>query len=147
MKRTTKGLLLVGSLAIGVLAFKATREKPVSVQLTAVERGEVRATVSNTRAGTINTCNRARMSPILGGQIINLPVSEGDRVESGQILLELWNADVRAQLLLAKKERLSAIARSQEVCTTSRVANREAERFDRLHDQKLISVPCVTWSK
>lgn len=139
MKRTTIGALVVGAVVAAAVAWNSTREQPVKVALASVERGEVRATVSNTRAGTVNTCNRARMSPILGGQIASLPVSEGDSVRTGQVLLELWNVDVRARLLLAEKERLTADARADEACTASAVASREAERFDRLFDQKIIS--------
>lgn len=139
MKRTTIGVLMCGALVAAALAWNSTRERPVKVALVPVERGEVRATVSNTRAGTVNTCNRARMSPTLGGQIASLPVAEGDNVKTGQVLLELWNVDVQARLLLAEKERLAAQARKEEACTASAVSNREAERFDRLYDQKLIS--------
>ena len=57
----------------------------------------MRATVSNTRAGTVDACSRARLAPIMGGQIASLPVSEGDAVEKGQILLELWNDDLRCR--------------------------------------------------
>jgi HlyD family secretion protein len=107
--------------------------------LVTAERGDVRSTVSNTRAGTVNTCNRARITPTLGGQIALLPVAEGEKVEAGQVLLELWNVDVRAQLQLVEKERDSAKARADEVCTSSEVANREADRIKRLFDQGLVS--------
>ena len=79
------------------------------------------------------------MSPILGGQIVALPVSEGDAVEVGDVLLELWNEDVRAQLLLVQKELEFANARVDEACSASTVANREAERIERLYDQGLVS--------
>ena len=125
MKRSTIGLIVAASLAAGALAWNAAREKPVPVALTSVERGNVRSTVSNTRAGTVDACKRARMAPILGGQIASLPVAEGDRVEKGQILLELWNADTRAQLNLADKERRAASARADESCTAANVSRRE----------------------
>jgi len=139
MKKTTIGVLLIGLIVLAALAFSVLREKPVAVTVISLERGDIRSSVSNTRAGTINTCDRARLSPILAGQIALLPVQVGNKVEAGQILLELWNTDVRAQLQLAEKERLSSVARAEEICATSRVANREAERFDRLYDQQLIS--------
>ncbi len=139
MKRATIGVLIGGALVAAVVSWNSTREKPVKVALVSVERGEVRSTVSNTRAGTVNTCNRARISPTLGGQIATLPVAEGDSVKAGQVLLELWNVDVRARLLLAEKERLTAQARKDESCAASAVAVREADRFERLYEQKLIS--------
>lgn len=139
MKKRTIGLLVVGAVALGAVAWNATRAKPLQVALTSVERGDVRSTVSNTRAGTVDACNRARMAPILSGQIASLPVAEGDKVEAGQILLELWNADVRAQINLAEKERRAAGARADEACTVEKVARREADRIERLHAQGLTS--------
>jgi len=139
MKRRTIGLLVVGAVALGAFAWNTMRTKPIKVTLVSVERGDVRSTVSNTRAGTVDACDRARMAPILGGQIAALPVAEGDQVKAGQILLELWNADVRAQVHLAEKERLAAESRAEETCTAAEVARREANRIDRLQAQGLAS--------
>lgn len=139
MKRRTIGLLVVATVALGAVAWNAMRAKPLRVALASVERGDVRSTVSNTRAGTVDACNRARMAPILSGQIASLPVTEGDKVEAGQILLELWNADLRAQVRLAEKERRAADARADESCTAAKVAQREAKRTERLHAQGMTS--------
>jgi hypothetical protein len=43
-----------------------------------VERGTVEQTVTNTRAGKVKACRRAKLSPSLGGQITRLPIKEGD---------------------------------------------------------------------
>ncbi len=139
MKKKTIGIVVVSAVVFGVVAWNAMRTKPIEVTLTSVERGDVRSTVSNTRAGTVDACDRARMAPILGGQIAALPVAEGDKVKVGQVLLELWNADVRAQVHLAEKERLAAEARADETCTAAEVAQREAGRIDRLQAQGLTS--------
>ncbi len=139
MKRTTIGALVAAALAVGAIAWNATRTKPVTVAVAPTERGVVRATVSNTRAGTVDACFRARLAPILGGQIAALPVAEGDAVEAGAVLLELWNADVRAQLHLAEQERRAAAARADETCTVAEVAQREAVRIGRLYERGLTS--------
>ena len=139
MKRRTIGLLVAGGLGVAAVAWNATRTHPLEVELVAVERGTVRATVANTRAGTVDACNRAKMAPTIGGQIAALPVSEGDAVEAGQVMLELWNDDIRAQLLLAQQERRAAGARADEACTAANVAQREARRIERLHEQGLTS--------
>lgn len=139
MNRRTIGLLTAGAIGLSVAAWYATRPEPVSVVLAAVERGDVGATVSNTRAGTVDACNRARMAPILGGQIAALPVTEGDRVEAGQVLMELWNEDIAAQVNLAEKERQAAKARADEACTSASVARREAVRLRKLREQGLSS--------
>lgn len=115
------------------------RAKPIKVTVVKVERGRVQATVSNTRAGTVEACQRAKLAPALGGQIARLAVKKGDRVRKGDILLELWNEDLRAQLTLARRDRVAAQARVKEACVTAGVAASEARRSIRLRDQKLVS--------
>jgi HlyD family secretion protein len=104
-----------------------------------VGRGEVDATVANTRAGTVDACNRARLAPPLGGQIASLPVKKGDAVRKGQVLLELWNEDLRAQLALQERDQVAAQARTRESCITADVAARDARRAGQMRAQKLIS--------
>jgi HlyD family secretion protein len=115
------------------------RPKPVEVVASAVSRGAVVATVANTRAGTVDACNRARLAPPVGGQIAKLPVREGDAVGKGQVLLELWNDDLRAQVALQKRDRVAAEARVREACVTADVAAQEARRATRLREQKLVA--------
>jgi HlyD family secretion protein len=139
MKRSTIGLVLTGSVIVAAVAWNATRPRPVEVVLAAVEHGEVRWTVANTRAGTVDACKRARMAPIMGGQIASLPVAEGDEVVAGQVLLQLWNDDMRAGLQLAEMERQAADSRADEVCTAAEVARREASRIESLRERGLTS--------
>jgi HlyD family secretion protein len=112
--------------------FYALRPKPVSVSLHKVERGTVERTVTNTRAGTVKACRRAKLSPSLGGQIANLPIKEGDTVKTGQLLLELWNKDLAAQVGLAERQVAAAGAQVRSVCAKSDVARRNADRLARL---------------
>jgi HlyD family secretion protein len=137
-----RGLLIAALvLALVVVAVVwVSRPKAVRVVVVAAERGDVAATVANTRAGTVDACNRARLAPPLGGQIAKLPVKKGDAVRKGDVLLELWNDDDRAQLLLQQRDRVAAQARSREACVTADVARREAERAERLRTDKLVSV-------
>jgi len=139
MKRNTIAALVTGAVVVGAVAWNATRSKPVPVTLAAVERGEVRWSVSNTRAGTVDACNRARLAPILGGQIAALPVAEGDAVAAGQVLLQLWNDDLRAQLQLAEMERQAAASRADEACTAAEAARRDANRIASLFERGLTS--------
>lgn len=92
----------------GLWYWWTTREQPIEVAVTAVERGTVEKTVANTRAGTVKACRRAKLSPSTGGQIAKLPVHEGEAVKQGQLLLELWNKDLTAQLDLARQEAASS---------------------------------------
>lgn len=115
------------------------RDEPVPVTLATVDRGRIERTVANTRAGTVKACQRARIAPATGGQIETLAVREGDRVETGQLLLELWNHDLAAQLKLVEREHVSAVARADEACVLADVAEREAARLVRLRKQGVVS--------
>ena len=60
----------LGSLIlIGALIVYLGGSKPVKVITTPVERGLVQDTVANTRAGTIKACQRAGISPSMGGRL------------------------------------------------------------------------------
>ena len=140
--RTTQRNIVLAVLIIAVLAAAAVwiaRPKPLKVLVAPVARGAVAATVANTRAGTVDACNRARLSPPLGGQIARLPVKKGDAVKTGDVLLELWNEDLRAQLALQQRDRVAAQARTRQACVTAEVAAKEARRALSMREQKLIS--------
>jgi HlyD family secretion protein len=109
------------------------------VTVSKVELGKVESVVTNTRAGTIKACRRARLAPATGGQIDKLPVVEGQHVQANQILVEMWNEDLQAQLLLVKQEAIAAKARAKETCVRADVAQREANRQEKLSKQKLAS--------
>ena len=105
-----------------------TRPKPLPVAVKAVTRGLVERTVANTRAGTVKACRRAKLSPSIGGQIARLPVKKGDRVKEGALLLELWNNDIAAQVMLAEREVTATRARAQSACSRAEVAAKNADR-------------------
>ena len=128
-------------LALVVVAFSLFGgAKPIPVTLQKIARGDVEATVSNTRAGTVKACRRAKMSPPAGGQIAKLRVKKGERVSKGQILLELWDEDLHAQEGLAQEQLKVSQSRVQEVCGLAEAAQREAQRSQELRDKGFISV-------
>lgn len=144
MTRGSKKLLRMAGmlLIIAILSYVGwllTRTDPQPVELVSAERGIVEATVINTRAGTIKACRRARLSPAAGGQIISLPIREGDRVESGQILLELWNIDLAAQKELSKQQFVTAVSQQREACILAENAKRESIRTQQLVARGFVS--------
>lgn len=116
-----------------------SRPKHLAVELWTVERGNVEATVSNNRAGTVKACRRAKMSPPAGGQISKLKVKKGERVVAGQVLLELWHKDLHAQEELAQEQLKTASSRVKEICAMAASAQRDAERSTQLKQQGYIS--------
>ncbi len=140
-KKSMQRLLLAAIAIAGIAAVVGytMRDTPLRVVAVAVERGDVEATVANTRAGTVNACRRAGLSPALGGQIASLPVSTGERVTSGQVLLELWNEDLRAERILAERDAIASVARAKESCVIAKVAEREAKRLVSLRERGISS--------
>jgi HlyD family secretion protein len=107
------------------------------VTVAQVDSGTVQATVANTRAGSVNACRRAHLSPLTGGQVSRIHAREGARVAAGQPLLELWNDDLAAQLRLARAELAAAQARREDACVRAEVAARESERQAKLFKSAL----------
>jgi len=134
-------LLVIGAL-IALIGY-LNRPKAVAVIIQDVTTGEVLSSVANTRAGTLKACRRARLSPSIGGQIKRLPVSEGERVKSGDVLLEIWNDDLAAQAKLARREVRATASRAREACVIAEVAKREARRLRHLVKTNLASEEAV----
>ena len=124
---------------LAVAAWYFTRPEPIRVQLAKVERGMVEATVSNTRAGTVKACRRAKLAPPAGGQIAHLLVKKGERVKANQILLELWDDDLQAQARLAEQQLNTASTRIDEVCTVAELSGKEVVRARQLRERGFIS--------
>ena len=138
-----KPLRLIGFTAIvTVIAFAGwyyTRPKPLEVESVIIATGNVEATVVNTRAGTVKSCQRSNLAPIAGGQIAKIWVKEGDHVQKGQVLLELWNQDLLAQRELAQRQLAMAQERRRETCILAENARREAVRTQQLVEQGFVS--------
>jgi HlyD family secretion protein len=136
-----RALIVVAVLAaiIAGATWYVSQPKPVAVIFGNVEIGTVESTIANTRAGTITACRRARLAPRSGGQIAKLSIKEGDRVVKGQILLELWNADIAARLRLAQDQLASARSHREEVCLNAEYASRELDRTRQLEEKGFIS--------
>lgn len=123
--------------AAAVLIWWKMQPKPVEVTVQAVTKGIVEKTVANTRAGTVNACRRAKLSPSIGGQIARLPVQEGDQVKSGELLLEIWNDDIKAQLSQAQNEVAVSEAQEDAACLSADEAQRSAKRVEALFAKKV----------
>ena len=129
-------LLLV--LAGGLTWYKM-RPKEIEVTVAQVTRGTVEKIVANTRAGTLNACRKANLSPGIGGQISVLTVEDGDRVTEGQLLVELWNNDLKSEAALVEKEIKAAETNAAASLLQADIALREADRIQKLVKDNAIS--------
>lgn len=126
-------LMIVTVLTIAGLMFVYSRRpQPIEVEAYTLTEGEVRASVANTRVGTIKACRRAYLAPATGGQVASLLVKEGDKVKQGQVLLEIWNQDLKAQVGLQKAQIIAHRASAEQACQLAGGAEREAARMSKL---------------
>jgi HlyD family secretion protein len=132
-------IALVVIAAIAALFWWLGRPKPIAVVVREIDRGKVEASIANTRAGTIEACQRTKLSPILGGRIEVLAVKEGDHVKKGQLLIKLWNDDQQAQSALAMTQVVTARQRVNEACAQATNAEREADRQSALREKGFVS--------
>ncbi|MBL8501467.1 MAG: efflux RND transporter periplasmic adaptor subunit [Nitrosomonas sp.] len=129
--------LIVGAIALA--GWYYSRPKPLEVEWATIAPGNVEATVVNTRAGTVKSCQRSDLAPITGGQIAKIWVKEGDHVQKGQVLLELWSQDLQAQRELAQRQLVMAQERRRETCILAENARRESIRTQQLVEQGFVS--------
>ncbi|WP_439859155.1 efflux RND transporter periplasmic adaptor subunit [Pseudomonas sp. MBLB4136] len=116
-----------------------SRPQPLPVQLVAVERGPVETLVANTRAGTLKSCRRSRLSFNIGGQVSELLVDEGQSVKAGQVLMRLRQDDRLARVQEAEA-RLDASRNAREQsCRQARLDQRDYQRLERLAARKLVA--------
>ena len=127
-------------LALGITLFWLSRPKPIPVTVKEVALGKVESTLANTRAGTVEACQRTKLSTIIGGRIEYLGVKEGDKVKKGQLLLKLWNDDQQAQSVLAQAQIAMAGSRVNEACLVAVNAEKEAKRQAELREKGFVSI-------
>jgi HlyD family secretion protein len=134
----SKRYLVIVIIAAGLATvyFYNKRPKPIEIDVYTVEQGEVKATVSNTRVGTVKACRRAYLAPATGGQVAKLHVKEGDQVKQGQLLLEVWNDDLKQQVSLKQAEISANQAAAEQACQLGANAQRDARRFSGLYKDK-----------
>jgi HlyD family secretion protein len=114
--------------AIVVARFTVFAPDPVPVDVVLVSRGRVEQTVTNSRAGTVRTRRRAKLSPELGGRVIAIPHREGERVAAGAVVLRLDAELLRAKTAVAERRLEAATARGGEACLGAERAERELAR-------------------
>ncbi|MGR9099169.1 MAG: efflux RND transporter periplasmic adaptor subunit [Gammaproteobacteria bacterium] len=129
-------IVLIAAVAGGYYLLK--KPKPVSVSIYTVAAGEVKTTVSNTRVGTVKPCRRAYLAPAAADKLIKLNVREGDAVKKNQILLEVWNDNLKAQVDLRKAEIRTSQSNAAQACHVADFAEREAARLRKLQKYKQI---------
>ena len=142
-KRSRKKLIIFGSLGLLVIILilvallGGSKEEIILVQTEKVQKRNITQTVTAT--GTIDPEFKVVITPEVTGEIISLPVEEGDVVKKGDLLIKIKGDQYQAQ-----KDRLEANLKSAEATLQMRLAelNRiklEYERVKELHVKGLAS--------
>ena len=139
-----KWFLRVGVVAISLAAvfllrttFFAPDELVVEVQ--EVGLGRVESTITNSRAGSVRARNRAKLSPEIGGHVVEISHREGESVQAGDVLLRLDSSSQLALLELRRREQETANAEKNRSCLAADRASRELHRMEQLANDEIVS--------
>lgn len=126
-KKSKKKLFIFGGLGLLVLILiivvltAGGKENIVLVQTEKVEKRSITQTVTAT--GTIDPEFKVLITPEVTGEIISLPVKEGDIVKKGQLLIK-----IKGDQYMAQKDRLEANLKSAEA--SLRMSEAELTRIE-----------------
>jgi HlyD family secretion protein len=127
-KKSKKKLFIFGGIAFA----GGNKADIISVQTEKVEKRNITQTVTAT--GKINPEFKVAINPEVTGEIIQLPVEEGDRVKKGQLLIK-----IKGDQYVAQKERLEANLQSAQASLKMRQAELTKVELDYNRVQELHS--------
>src|ERR1700704_2899352 len=128
------GVVLAGLAAVA--AFKK-REVVISVQTEKVTRRNItEIVVAN---GKIQPVLQVKISPEVSGEIIEMPVKEGQAVNKGDLLLKIKPDFYIANLNQANASYKSSVAGKATAEANLRKAGAEFKRYQEMFRQKLVS--------
>ena len=116
------GLMATGIVLVGGATFFAIAPKKPNVDLTklTVPVQSQNLTVRITANGTVQPIQSVNLSPKTSGRLAKLFVEQGDRLQQGQKVAQMENADLLAQLAKAQADLNQAQARLAESKAGSR---------------------------
>jgi HlyD family secretion protein len=107
--------IALGALVVLALIPVFTRQGPLRVRTTTVERGPIRSLISTN--GKVEPIRNFEAHAPIATTVKHLYVKEGERVHAGQLLLQLDDADLRSQAARAQAQIKAAQADQAEVKT------------------------------
>jgi HlyD family secretion protein len=133
------GIVLALVAVIVALRLTVFRPEPVPVTVFIAARGRVEETVTNSKAGTVRTRHRARISPEIGGRVLEVLAKKGARVTAGQILARLDDTSYRTQVVNAERAHTAAREGQKQACIEADLAQRDLVRAEGLAREKIVS--------
>jgi HlyD family secretion protein len=126
-RRALIALLALAVLAVVAASLRPRREPPIPVQMTTARRGPITRKV--TAAGKLQAATTVKVSSNISGDLVELPVKEGDRVQKGQLLARIESRRYLAQV--RQQEALRAGA-SAELAAQRAVLERLGQELERV---------------
>src|SRR5262245_51642864 len=133
------GIALTILALIVVLRLTVFRPEPVPVTVFIAARGRVEETVTNSKAGTVKTRHRARISPEIGGRVLEVSAKKGERVSQGEVLARLDDTTYRTQVTNAERAFAAARETQKQACVEAELAQRDLARAEGLAREKILS--------
>lgn len=131
------GIVIVAIAAIGAMIASKKREKPILITTDKAFKTNITQLVTAT--GKIQPEVEVKIAPEVSGEIVSIPVKEGDLVKKGDLLLKIKPDTYLAQVESQEAALSSARAASVQFRAEVEKARQDWERADRLHQQQLIS--------
>ncbi|NUN08743.1 MAG: efflux RND transporter periplasmic adaptor subunit [Ignavibacteriaceae bacterium] len=142
-KKSKKKIYLFSGIGVLILAIiilvitQGNKSEVIKVQTEIVEKRTITQTVTAT--GKIDPEFKVIITPEVTGEIVSLPVKEGDQVKRGDVLLR-----IKADTYVAAKQRAEANLQSAKASLSMRKAEKERvtsnyNRVKELHAKKLAS--------
>ena len=126
-RRAAIALFALAVLGVVALSLRPRREPPIAVQLTTARRSAITRKV--TAAGKLQAATTVKVSSNISGDLVALPVKEGDRVAKGQLLARIESRRYAAQVRQQEALRAGAAA---ELAAERAVVERLAQELERV---------------
>ena len=123
------------------------RPQPVPVTVQRVETGRVEDTVVNSRAGTVQSRRRSKMSPGIPGLVVEIPAQKGARVRQGDVLLRLDDRELQAQTQLATRALEAVRALADQMRLEAAHADRQWKRAQGLARDQVVSETALEFDR
>jgi len=130
------GLLFV-ALIVALVVIQSSKEKPIVVQTEKVSRRSITEEVQAT--GKVQPEVAVKVSPQVPGEVIELPVKEGDKVKEDQVLAKIKPNYFKYQVDQAQGSLNSAKGREQQALATMIQAKADYARATSLKKVQLMS--------
>lgn len=130
------GVAVVLVIAIGAIVAKRKKEKPIEITTDKAFRKSVTQLVTAT--GKIQPEIEVKIAPEVSGEIIEIPVKEGQLVRKGALLLKIkpdsYQAQVESQMAALNSARASSVRNKAELAK----ADQDYKRAQQLFNAKLL---------